>query len=236
MILPKENCSLDRSTGFADKPGVYPVPEKQPGWGGVMRHLVWVLLGSAVLIATFLRWGGFFLISDDPLPRHVDTAVVLQGSILGEKARFSGAAGLLQQGITNRILVSIPRESYWGQSIAPIAYAYIEKTYSRDVAQHIDFCESDDVDSTEEEARVLITCINQHGWNSVVIVTSDYHTRRAGMIWRRMTRRQHSSLMVQLHAVVDPEFHAEGWWRDRRSAKTWILECTKLLWALAERN
>jgi len=155
---------------------------------------------------------------------------------MGEKARFSGAARLLQQGVTNSILVSVPKESYWGQPIAPIAYAYIEKTYGKDTARHIDFCETDDVDSTEQEAAVLITCIDRHGWHSVAIVTSDYHTRRAGIIWRRMIREEHSSLLLQVHAVADPEFHASGWWCDRRSAKTWMLECTKLVWTLAGRN
>jgi len=201
----------------------------------LIPYLLWIAVTGIILVLILLRWGGYLLISDDPLPSHVDAAVVLQGSIPGERARLTGAVRVLQQKTTDQILVSVPRESYWGQPMAPIAYAYIEKIYGHETASHIDFCETDDVDSTEEEALALAKCINEHGWRSVVVVTSDYHTRRTRIIWRRMLRRQHSSLRALVHAVPDPEFHASRWWRERRSAKTWILEGTKLVWTLLGR-
>jgi len=94
---------------------------------------------------------------------------------------------------------------------------------------------SADVDSTAEEADVLVKCIGQQGWRSVVLVTSDYHSRRAGMIWRRTMREQRVGFLMAVHAVADPEFHPAGWWRERRSAKTWFMECTKLVWTLVGR-
>jgi hypothetical protein len=183
-----------------------------------------------------LRWGGYLLISTDPIPAHVDEAVVLQGSILGEKARIAGAAQLVQQGIAGRMFVSVPKESYWGQAVSPISYRYIERTYGGEIASRTDFCETGpDVNSTETEATELIGCLQQRGSNSVAVVTSDYHSRHAGIIWRRALRRQHSSSRLLIHGVVDPEFHAAGWWRDRLSAKTWLGESTKLLWTLVGR-
>lgn len=202
---------------------------------GVLRFLLWSAIAAAVLALSLLRWGGFLLISSDPLPLRVQGAVVLQGSVLGENARVAGAVRLLQQGTTAQILLSVPRESYWGQPVAPIAQAYIEKTYGQEVAGHIVFCETDDVDSTEQESQSLADCIQARGWSSIALVTSDYHTRRAGIIWKRLLRRRHSSVQLWIHAVADPEFHASGWWRERRSAKTWVLESTKLLWTLAGR-
>jgi uncharacterized SAM-binding protein YcdF (DUF218 family) len=202
----------------------------------VARYALWSALALAVLLVVLLRWGGYLLISDDPLPLQVDGAVVLQGSILGEKARVAGAVRLLQQGRAARILFSVPKESYWGRAVAPIAYTYVEGNYGREVASHIDFCETgDDVDSTEQEAKVLSICIGERGWHSIAVVTSDYHSRRAGIIWKRMLRQQHSGTHLWIHAVPDPEFRESGWWRERRSAKTWLLETTKLLWTLAGR-
>jgi len=202
----------------------------------VFRYLMWTTMFLAIVAAALLRWGGYLLISDKPLPSHFDVAVVLQGSVLGEKARVAGAVRLVQQGITDKILVSVPRESYWGQPVAPIAYAYNEKLYGQEIASRFVFCETNgDVDSTEDESRILFDCIQAHGWQSVAIVTSDYHTRRAGIIWRRILRKQHSSVQLWVHAVPDPEFHASAWWRDRRSAKYLFLECTKLFWTLVER-
>jgi DUF218 domain len=196
------------------------------------RYLLGSMLTVAVLAVSLLRWGGYLLISDDPLPPHLDGAIVLQGSVLGEKARVAGAVRLLSQGTTERLLLSVPKESYWGQSVAPIAYAHIAKLYGQEVASHVEFCETDDLDSTEEEAGALAGCINQRGWRAVAVVTSDYHTRRTGMIWKRMLRQQNSSIQLWIHAVPDPEFHASRWWRERRSAKTWVMEITKLVWTV----
>ena len=200
-----------------------------------IRYALWIVFVAVALLAGLLRWGGYLLISDDPLPSQVDAAVVLQGSVLGQRARVAGAVRVLREGKTSRILVSVPRESYWGQSVTPIAYADIKNKYGEDTASHIDFCEIDDVDSTEEEAAALGKCIDERGLHSIAVVTSDYHTRRTGIIWRRMLRKRHSSVHLWVHAVPDPEFHPSQWWRERRSAKTWLMESTKLLWTLAER-
>jgi uncharacterized SAM-binding protein YcdF (DUF218 family) len=195
------------------------------------QKVLWLLLAATVLMLCLLRWGGDLLISTGPLPVHVDAAVVLQGSSVGEKVRLAGAMSLLQQGIPGRVLLSVPRESYWGASIPPMARSYLEKNYGSDAAGKVDFCETGtDVNSTEEEARALNGCVRQHGWRSIVVVTSDYHTRRAGIIWRRTLRQQDPAMHLSIHGVDDPEFQARGWWRKRLYAKTWLLEVTKLIW------
>ncbi len=195
------------------------------------RWFLRFVLAAVVLVLCLLRWGGQLLISADPLPAHVDAAVVLQGSILGEKARLAGAMSLLQQGIPSRVLLSVPKESYWGASIPPMARGYLEKNYGSDAASRVDFCETGaDVNSTEQEARALDGCIRERGWQSVAVITSDYHTRRAGTIWRRMLKRENSSLRLWVHGVNDPEFQPQGWWRKRVYAKTWLLELSKLIW------
>ena len=192
------------------------------------RRVLRIFVVAVAIIACLLRWGGYLLISVDPLPAHVDSAIVLQGSVPGERARVAGAVVLLQQGTTSRILISVPKVSYWGQAVAPTALADIKRTYGEETAGHIDFCEIGDVDSTEEEAAALAPCIEERVLNSIAVVTSDYHTRRAGIIWRRMLRQRHSSVQLWIHGVPDPDFHASRWWRERRSAKTWLLESTKL--------
>lgn len=197
------------------------------------NYALWTFLAAAAAVFSLMQWGGYALIASDPMPSGVDAAVVLQGSVLGEKARIGGAVRLLQRGTAGRILLSVPEESYWGRPVAPIAYAYLEKTYGQATADHTDFCTTGlDVDSTEQEARTLADCIREHGWQSIAVVTSDYHTRRAGMIWRKTLPQQHLSVHLWVHGVSDPEFHAAGWWRERRSAKAWLTESMKLLWTV----
>jgi uncharacterized SAM-binding protein YcdF (DUF218 family) len=204
--------------------------------GRIFRLVLGSALVLAVMMAALLRWGAYLLISDEPLPTHLDVAVVLQGSILGEKARIAGAVRLVQKGIADKILVSVPRESYWGQAMAPVAYAYNEKLYGQEMVNHFVFCETDEnVDSTEQESRILFNCIQAQEWRSIAVVTSDYHSRRAGIVWRQMLREKYSSAKFWVHGVSDPEFRVSAWWRDRRSVKYWLLECTKLVWTLVER-
>lgn len=178
-----------------------------------------------------MRWGGHLLEASDPLPTHVDGAVVLEGSLIGERVRLAGAMLLLQQGVPERVLLTIPPTSYWGEPVPPMARHFLEASYGHDLAERVDFCDvGPGVDSTFQEAQAIDRCIREHHWKAVVIVTSNYHTRRAGIIWRRVMQKRNPSLQISLHGVDDPEFQADGWWRKRLWAKTWLLEFTKLIW------
>lgn len=193
------------------------------------RVVRWILAAAILFAICLLRWGGDLLVAGDPAPRHVDAAIVLQGSIAAERVRIAAAIALLQPGIADRALLSVPRESYWGQSIPPVARAYLERTYGNELAARVDFCETGaDVDSTAQEAQALLPCIEEHHWNSVVIVTSNYHTRRAGILWRRTTK---PDLHLWVEGVSDPEFQSP-WWRHRQAAKTWVTESLKLVWTI----
>ena len=145
--------------------------------------------------------------------------------------RVDGAARLLQQGVAARMLLSVPKQSYWDESVVPMAQRYLENHYGKDVASRADFCETDPgVNSTAQEALALSRCIREHGWQSVVVVTSNYHTRRAGVIWRAMLRKDGSSLQLRIFGVDDPEFQPNAWWSKRLYAKTWVTEFSKLVW------
>jgi uncharacterized SAM-binding protein YcdF (DUF218 family) len=179
-----------------------------------------------------LIWGADVLIATDPMPSHVDSAVVLQGSIVAEKARMAGAMSFLQRGIADRVLLIVPKESYWGQAIPPIARAYIERTYGADFASRVDFCEtSAEVNSTRQEAEAALACVEEHHWRSIMVVTSDYHTRRARVLWRGTIRQHDPVVNVSIEGIADPEFQ-KPWWRHRQSAKIWLAESLKLAWTM----
>ncbi len=194
------------------------------------RWLLWLLVASLAVLLPLLRWGGYLLVANNSLPAHAQGAVVLQGSVLGEMTRVAGAIRLLRQGIVSQVLLSVPRESYWGQSVPDAARGYLEKNYGIEIADCFVFCETGpEVDSTQQEAEALIACVHQRGWTSIVVVTSNYHTRRAGRIWRKMLRDIRPPVNLAIDGVPDPEFQPQGWWRHRLYAKTWFYEFTKLL-------
>ena len=189
-----------------------------------------LLLLCAVGVLGLLRWGGYVLVSSDSLPPHADVAIVLQGSVLGEIARVAGAAQLLRQGTVAQALLSVPKQSYWGESVPDAARAYIERNYGSAIGDRVIFCETGpDVDSTEQEAEALRGCIQKEGWRKVVVVTSNYHTRRAGRIWRSVLKNAEPAIQLWVYGVDDPEFQPRGWWRKRLWAKTWFYEFTKLV-------
>jgi uncharacterized SAM-binding protein YcdF (DUF218 family) len=198
---------------------------------GVFRGLAWFLAVTVAIVLCLIVWGGNLLIASDPLPEHVKAAIVLQGSMLAEKARLGAAINLLQRGVADRVLLSVPKESYWGQAIPPVARAYIERSYGQDLAARVEFCEtSEEVNSTAQEAQALTPCIQQHHWESILFVTSNYHTRRAAMIWKRALKNN-PEIRIWIDGVADPEFQ-QPWWRYRRSAKIWLSEVTKLSWTV----
>lgn len=183
-------------------------------------------------VLVWLCWGSNFLVAGDPIPAHVDAAIVLQGSIAAERVRTDGAIDLLRRGVADRVLLSVPKESYWGQPVPPMARSYLERNNGTELAARVDFCEtSGDVDSTVQEAHAVVPCILERHWQTVVIVTSDYHTRRAGMIWRRTAKRENQKIHIWIEGVADPDFQPP-WWRHRQSAKVFVMESAKLVWAL----
>jgi uncharacterized SAM-binding protein YcdF (DUF218 family) len=192
-------------------------------------YLVGVL---AVLTTCFLHWGGFLLVAGDSAPEHVDAAVVLQGSIASENARTAAAMALLERGGANRVAISVPRESYWGEEIPPIARPYLEKKYGAELAGRVDFCSTEpDVTSAQQEAQALSGCIQEHGWKSIALLTSNYQSRRVGMVWRKTMPTADGLVRVSVESVSDPDYQPRGWWRQRLYAETWLRESAKLAWA-----
>lgn len=197
-----------------------------------LRFLRWLFVVFLLIAITLLLGGSNLLISKDPIPSHVDAVVVLQGSILGEQARLAGAIDLLKRGVADRLLLNIPKEGYWGQSLPPVVRAYVERNYGTDLAARIDFCEmGPEVNSTAQEAEAAIACIKEHHWGAITVVTSDYHTRRAGILWRKAVKKNDPSVQLTIAGVEDPEF-VQPWWRHRLSAKTWLEEFAKLITTL----
>lgn len=207
-----------------------PSGTRELGARRLSRWALWLLIALLAILLPLLRWGGYLLVASNSLPAHAQGAVVLQGSILGEMARVAGAALLLREGTVDQVLLSVPQESYWGQSVPDAARGYLDKHYGSEIADRFVFCETGpDVDSTQQEAEALIACIRQRGWRSIVVVTSNYHTRRAGWIWRKALRSVQPPVSLGIDGVPDPEFQPQGWWRNRLYAKTWFYEFTKLL-------
>jgi uncharacterized SAM-binding protein YcdF (DUF218 family) len=73
-----------------------------------------------------------------------------------------------------------------------------------------------DGDSTLEEAQALAAFVAGKKWHSVIVVTSNFHTRRARYIFRRVFPQ---GLEVRVASARDGDFDPEHWWEKRKSIK-----------------
>ncbi len=78
-------------------------------------------------------------------------------------------------------------------------------------------------DSTRSETAFVGKYLREKGIHNILLVTSNYHTRRAA----RLMRTQNPGLQVTVIAAPDPFFTPATWWQTRSGQKTFVLEWAK---------
>ncbi|MFZ0294695.1 MAG: ElyC/SanA/YdcF family protein, partial [Candidatus Sulfotelmatobacter sp.] len=77
-----------------------------------------------------------------------------------------------------------------------------------------------------DEAKEAEKCLQREDAKSVLIVTSDFHTRRALEIFRREFPEREFSVA----AARNDEGFGTRWWTHRQWAKTFVDEWLRLIW------
>src|SRR5262249_28236130 len=88
-----------------------------------------------------------------------------------------------------------------------------------------------DAENTREEAEALAKLAAQKNWKSVIIVTSNYHTRRTRYIFRRVFP---AGISVSVAGARDGDFDPERWYEKRKSIKEFAREITGMAVAIWE--
>jgi uncharacterized SAM-binding protein YcdF (DUF218 family) len=88
-----------------------------------------------------------------------------------------------------------------------------------------------DGDSTLEEAEALARFVTGKKWHRVIVVTSNYHTRRARYIFRRVFPQ---GMEVRVASARDGDFDPEHWWEKRKSIKELTREIAGMVVTLWE--
>ncbi|MCU1339219.1 MAG: hypothetical protein JWO19_4800, partial [Bryobacterales bacterium] len=146
-----------------------------------IRILALVLAAVIVLGLIFhnavLAGLGSYLVRADA-PEKADIALVLAGDAEGN--RILTAAELARRGFVPRVLVSGPSGVY-GYYECDLAIPFAVKAgYPESYFLHFE----NNARSTKDEARDAVARLRQLGAHKILLVTSDYHTRRAGKIFR----------------------------------------------------
>jgi uncharacterized SAM-binding protein YcdF (DUF218 family) len=191
------------------------------------RLLVLLLVGAAAWFSRgwWLPRVGHFLDDADPI-RQSDAVMVLGG---GPDTRPFVAAALVKRGLAGRVLIPTvrytPQER--DQGLRPHHELIHMVLLARGVTDdRIDFL-PEICASTEDEASALAKYLEDHPESKVTVVTSDFHTRRARILFRRELGARADRVSF-VGAPID-YVNADNWWQSERGWITYTTEYVKLI-------
>jgi uncharacterized SAM-binding protein YcdF (DUF218 family) len=181
----------------------------------------WFLLAAIlILLAAFHAYwlsalGGYLIHDEAPAP--ADMVVVLAGDYFGN--RILTAADMVRRGLAPKVLVSGPGDVY-GLHESDLAVTFaVRHGFPESYFEPL----PNDSKSTASEADVVIPELRKLHAHRIDIVTSNFHTRRAGNIYRARA----GDLEFHLVSAPDPYYSADGWWKNREGRKIFLMEWEK---------
>ena len=186
-----------------------------------MKPLITAGLIILVCALLFFQPGGFLIVDN---PKKSDALVVLWGD--QATPRYLHALELLRAGYGQRIVVDAHVGDIYGHPISALAKDFIAQTAGENASQ-VSLCIIR-ANSTKTEAREAGECLErlQPAPRSAMLVTDDYHTRRALSIFREILPQYHWTA----GATRNDSVFGQPWWKNREWAKTYLTECQKLAW------
>jgi uncharacterized SAM-binding protein YcdF (DUF218 family) len=189
--------------------------------GQILSSLIFLVaflafLGLAYLARhPLLRLVGSFWVVDEP-DAHADVMFVLSDdNYAGDRATH--AAQLYRRGVAPLIVAS-------GRLLR--AYAGIGELIEHDLLA--DGVPAGSIlkfptraTNTRDEAEAFLGLATAKGWKRILIVTSNYHTRRTRFIYSRVFP---SDIAVSVASAPDSEFDPAHWWETRAGLKIFLNE------------
>lgn len=199
--------------------------------GGVLASLIsflFLLVFCFVLYAArrpLLRWAGEAWVVEDPLQQSDALLLLSDDNFFADRA--TRASELYRQKLAPVVVAS-------GRRLRPtagIAELMEHDLIERGVPKERIIRFPQDADNTREEAEALRSLVTEKNWRSVIVVTSNYHTRRARYIFQRVFPE---SVTVRVASARDGEFDPAHWWENRKSLKEFTRELVAMVVAAWE--
>ncbi len=199
--------------------------------GGILVNLIVLLFFALFCFVVYLarhplmRWAAESWIVEDPI-QHASAIIVLSDDNFYAD-RATRAAELFRDG-NAPLVVASGRRLRPGAGIAELMeHDLIERGVPKDKIIRFPH----DADNTKEEAEALAQLAKDRQWHSVLVVTSNYHTRRARYIFRHVFP---PDIEVRVASARDGDFDPQRWWEKRKSIKELTRELAGMLVALWE--
>jgi uncharacterized SAM-binding protein YcdF (DUF218 family) len=199
--------------------------------GGILTSLLsllFVVVFCAVLYfarGPILRFVAEGWIVEDPLSRADAIIVLSDDNFYADRATH--AADLYRHGMAP-IVVASGRRLRPNAGIAELMeHDLIERGVPKDKILRL----SHNAENTREEAETTAQQALERKWRSVIVVTSNYHTRRARYIFSHVFPPQ---TLVRVSGARDGDFDPDHWWQARKSLKEFVRELAGMVVAMWE--
>lgn len=204
---------------------------RNPERGGALISLIILVVVVVLCVIVYwarhpiMRFAAESWVIDEPA-EHAD-ALLLLGDDNFYADRATRAAEMIRHGVAPVVVAS-------GRRLRPSAgvaelqeHDLIERGVPKDKILRFPH----DTDSTLEEAAALARLCSERHFRSVIVVTSNYHARRARHIFLRVFPK---GIAVSVAGAHDGDFDPEHWWEKRKSEELFVHEIVGMVVAFQE--
>ena len=194
--------------------------------GGILIKLIVSLflltfsLGLYFVRHPIFRFAAESWVIEDPLEKADVLIVLSDDNFYADRA--TRAAELFREGKAPLVVAS-------GRKLRPSAgiaelmeHDLVERGVPKDKILRF----AQDGDSTREEAEALAKFAKTKKWHKAIVVTSNYHTRRARYIFHHFFPQD---MEIRVASARDANFDPENWWEKRTSTKLFLREIAGML-------
>ena len=199
--------------------------------GGAVANLVALAFVVALCALVYfarhpiLRYLAESWVVDEPAA-HADAIIVL-GDDNFYADRATHAAELFRQGVAPLVVASGRRLRPHARIGELMEHDLVERGVPKEKIMRF----TQDADSAKEEALAVEKLAVEHHWKRLVIVTSNYQTRRARYIYEKVMP---VGVAVSVSSARDGDFDPEHWWEKRKSIKLFAEEMLGMVEAVWE--
>ena len=193
--------------------------------------------GTLVKLAVLLAFLTFFLalyfvrhpifrfvaeswVIEDPLDKADALIVLSDDNFYADRA--TRAAELFRDGKAPLVVASGRRLRPSAGVVELMEHDLVERGVPKDKILRF----PQDGDSTQEEAEALAKLAKTKKWHKAIVVTSNYHARRARYIFRRVFPQ---GIEIRVASARDGDFDPENWWEKRKSTKLFVREIAGMI-------
>lgn len=169
-------------------------------------------ISSLLLVFVGTALADSFLPVEADEPAESEVIVLLGG---GDQGRVKKAADLYKEGYADEVLITAAEKDGSVSELKTVAghYGIPEEALIVD----------NDATSTYTNAKNTMDVMDAEGFDSAMVVTSDYHVERAEFIFDKVNDANHD-----INYIAAPSLSGENWMERDQSKDIWFSELTKM--------